>query len=273
MNSEKIKQQLTNDGYVILANVLSNEECNNYKLLLEECYEKYSDKHANNSTKSEHGLDNKVNEKIVYNLHNKDFSFVKLLDHSKVFSILAFMLQEGSYNNSEPFIYALSTARNPLKSTGNQQLHVDSRCPGVPYALVAQVIFCLDDFTHTNGATRVVPGSHRLATFPENRKIYKNEVTLTAPKGAAIVYNGGLWHGSSKKMDDTSRWGLIYTYARWFYKPSFDFNKNLPKHFYERLTDQQKDLLGYKCNPPKDEFTRISSRSSTFEEPLPYILP
>ena len=89
MISENIKQQLTKDGYVVLENVLSAQECENYIHILEKCCKEYTPHYANIQKKSDHGLDNKENEKIVYNLHNKDFSFIKLLDLPDVYPIIA----------------------------------------------------------------------------------------------------------------------------------------------------------------------------------------
>ena len=88
-----------------------------------------------------------------------------------------------------------------------------------------------------------------------------------------IIFNGSCWHGSSAKKNDDDRWAIIYTYGRWFLKPSFDFNKNLPIEFYNKMSDTQKELMGYNFNPSKDEFTRIASRSKEFEDPSDYKLP
>ena len=106
-----------------------------------------------------------------------------------------------------------------------------------------------------------------------NRKKYTNELLISASKGSAIIYNGSLWHGSSRKIINKTRWALIYTYGRWFLKTSFDFNKNMPREIYEQLSERQKELLGYKFNPPIDEFTRLSSHSLEFEKPIDYQLP
>ena len=75
------------------------------------------------------------------------------------------MLQEGSFENSEPIIRVNSAARTSLKGSPPQQLHIDSRYPGAPFALYVQVFFCLDDFMKENGATRVVPGSHKIIKY------------------------------------------------------------------------------------------------------------
>ena len=64
--------------------------------------------------------------------------------------------------------------------------------------------------------------------------------------------------GFKNKTDDT-RWALLFTYARWFYKPAFDFNLNTTKNILQTFK-KQKYLLGFNTNPPLDEFTRITSK-------------
>ncbi len=270
--SEHWEKEVESQGYVIIENVLSDRECRHFVSLLDDCVEKYTPFHADVRSNSDHGLDKKAEEKIVFNLHNKDFSFLSMVDHSSVYPLLSNMLKRGSYEDSEPFIHILSSARSPLRGAKKQQLHNDSRYPNAPWPIVAVVLWCLEDFTTENGATRVVPGSHKFPGFPENGRTYPEEVVLEASRGSAIVFNGSLWHGSGMNESSSTRWAMIYTYARWFCKTSFNFNKNMPLEYFERLTEAQKELFGYKTNPPTDEFDRISSRSVKPERPDPYDL-
>ena len=126
----------------------------------------------------------------------------------------------------------------------------------------------LDEFNNLNGATRVLPKSHLKDSFPIMKKKYSNEKYLTGKKGSVIIFNAAMWHGSSKKLTDQERWGMIFSYSKWFLKPSFDYNKNTPLKIYNKLNSYQKELLGFKFNPPKDEFSRSSSRSKKPEKPL-----
>lgn len=270
---DDFKEKVNRDGYVILEDVLTAQECRAYRELLNQLYQKYESRHFRPGARSAHGLEQKVDEKIVHNLHNKDFAFIRLLDHPSVYPVFAYLLQDGSYLNSEPFIHQKSAGRSPLKGKKAQQFHIDSRFPGSPYALTVQVMWILDEFTPESGATRVVPGSHRSPNYPENGKDYPGAVTVRARPGSVLVFNGSLWHGSGEKRTEGDRWAVIYSYARWFVKPGFDFNRNMPRDYYHRLTDRQKELMGYKFNPSIDEFHRISMRSETFEEPSDYQLP
>jgi ectoine hydroxylase-related dioxygenase (phytanoyl-CoA dioxygenase family) len=267
------RDEIDNSGYLFLPNLISPADCDKYKLLLENNYSNYSDKYASNFEGSSHGLDDKSKEKVVYNLHNKDLSWYKLFEHPDVLVVLDCMLLEGSYNRSEPYYLNNISARCPLKGNTGQQLHLDSRLPGVSHCIVANVIWLLDDFTPENGATRIVPGSHKFDYFAENGKVYDEEILITGKKGGALIFNANTWHGGGANINGESRWALVLGYARWFIKPSFDYMQNTPKIIYDQLSQPQKRLMGFDSIPPKDEFTRIRRRSIDPEIPHKYTLP
>lgn len=266
-------QQLEELGYCLVSDLITPEECDQYVQLLERDYKKYSSLYADSAAGTSHGLDDKSLEKVVYNLHNKDKSWYKLFEHPAVTKLLDGLLIEGSYKNSEPYYLSNNSARCPLKGNPGQQLHSDSRLPGINYCIVANVLWVLDDFTPENGATRVVPGSHKFMSFAEDGKFYDEEILITAKKGSAIIFNANLWHGGGPNLNGNSRWALALGYARWFIKPAFDYVKNTPKGIYDQLTTAQKSLLGFDLTVPSDEFTRVRRRSAEPENPDEYTLP
>lgn len=267
------KEQIDELGYIVIPDLITPEQCEHYKSMLEKDYARYAPLYAGNESSTAHGLDNKSLEKVVYNLHNKDLSWYELFEHPEVLKILDFMLIEGSYKNSEPYYMYNNSARCPLKGNQGQQLHVDSRLPGINYCIVANVLWAFDDFTVENGSTRVVPGSHKKMEFTEDGKVYDEEIRVNAKKGSAIIFNANLWHGGGGNSNGESRWALALGYARWFIKPSFDYMQNMPKEIYDKLTPARKTLLGYDMIAPKDEFTRVRRRSSIHEVPQEYSLP
>ena len=269
----KYADQLDELGFCVLSDLISPAQCERYVELLELNYRKYSEFYAESTASTSHGLENKSHEKVVYNLHNKDLSWYKLFEHPEVLNLLDGLLLKGSYKDAEPYYMNNNSARCPLKGNPGQQLHSDSRLPGVNYCIVANVLWALDDFTLENGATRLVPGSHRFMNFTKDGKVYDEEIIIPARRGSAIIFNANLWHGGGPNKDGTSRWALALGYARWFIKPSFDYMKNTPATIWEKLTDQQHRLLGYDLAPPKDEFTRVRRRSTQPETPEIYSLP
>jgi len=270
MNKNTIIKNIKENGFYILEKILSESECNHYKKLSEKLYKKYSPLYPRSEASDKFHEDS---VKMVYNLQNKHYDFWHLINNELTMPIIKKLLQEGSYQESEPIILQVSAARSPVKKFAKQQLHIDSNLPGTPFPLAIQTLWALDDFTEKNGATRIVPGSHKLAQFAENNKTYPDEKIVTMPKGSVLIYNGSLWHGSSEKKDDGDRWAIINTYFRWFARPSFDFNKCTPKKIYNKLNHFEKDLLGLRFNPPKDEFERLSRKSEDFPKNIDYKLP
>jgi len=273
MQEQSAITQIKKNGYVLLNDVLDNKLCEMYKNMLNQDIGKYSKFHAN-SQKTDHGLNNKDMEKIVYNLHNKRIEYFDLCDHPKVFPIIKKMLQEGSYQNSNQFNLLGFDARNPSKNSKPQQLHLDSSLPGQGrFALMMVAIFMLDDFTKDNGTTRIVPGSHLRSDYSENNKEYDNEISIEAKQGSVLIFDGSIWHGGGKKISDDSRWAIIPSYGRSFIKPAFNFSENIPSDIFNQLTDERKKLLGLNSCPPKDEFTRITRLSENYEWKKGYELP
>ncbi len=270
---KELSGELITNGFVVIPDVISSSACDQYVKMLNRDFKKFSEGYKNSSSKK-HGLNDKYGEKFVYNLHNKDIKYFDLFDNYNILNLVEAVLKDGSYENSEPVNILNMSARCPAPFSNEQQLHIDSNLPGRNgFPLIVVALIMLDDFTEVNGSTRVVPGSHQFEGYAENKKKYDNEVKLTGKKGSVAIFNGALWHGSSLKMDNSSRWGVIISYGRWFIKPSFDFSKNIPANIYNSLSIKRLRLLGLDSAPPKDEFTRSTRRSVDPEWCAGYKLP
>ncbi len=101
--------------------------------------------------------------------------------------------------------------RNPLPGFGDQGLHADSRPRGRGEPnLVLTALWMLDDFTRDNGATRVVPRSHRLLgavpkSFAQPGARHPDEVVVTGAAGSVLVLNGHLWHSGRLNQNPRPR--------------------------------------------------------------------
>jgi ectoine hydroxylase-related dioxygenase (phytanoyl-CoA dioxygenase family) len=139
--------------------------------------------------------------------------------------------------------------RAALPSKGHQALHVDwagAVAPG-DYQ-ICNSIWLLDDFTEENGATRIVPGSHRWGRLPQDdmddpRQPHPDEILLLGAAGTTVIFNSHLWHGGTENRTDRPRRALHSAYVRRDKKQQTIFRNYLRPETYERLTPPQRYLL------------------------------
>ncbi len=139
--------------------------------------------------------------------------------------------------------------RAALPSQGHQGLHVDwgSAVPPGDYQ-ICNSIWMLDDFTEENGATRIVPGSHRWGRLPQDdmadaRDPHPDEILVLGSAGTAVIFNSHLWHGGTQNRSDQPRRALHSAYVRRDRNQQTIFRNYLRPATYERLSPAQRYLL------------------------------
>jgi ectoine hydroxylase-related dioxygenase (phytanoyl-CoA dioxygenase family) len=144
------RQRLDEDGYVPLPGVLTGGQVQAIRARLAELTAAEGDE-AGLEVHQEAGTDR------LADLVNKDPIFEICFTHPAVLAAVAHVLGE--------FRLSSLNSRAVRPGQGHQPLHADWGGPVPPPGYqVCNSIWLLDDFTSVNGATRVVPGSHRLAT-------------------------------------------------------------------------------------------------------------
>ena len=109
--------------------------------------------------------------------------------------------------------------RSPPQDHGQQGLHVDWSTPVKPGEhLLANCFFALDDMDASNGATRVVPRSHRTGKVPRGQAAQPHgrqpgEIHLQARAGDCLVFSSHLWHSGALNVSGTRRRVVIGQYA------------------------------------------------------------
>jgi len=263
-------ERFLEQGFAVFEGLLSPAAVDEIVRLCDAVHRRFASRAAGSqSTSAFHG----EGTRLLYNLHNKAPEFRELIFDPDVLALGDVLLKKGSYRDAEPYQLALSQARGLVGAHEPQPLHIDSVVAGAGLPLVMQAMWVLSDFKPGSGATRVVPGSQRRRGYAEAGRSYADECLLEAPRGTLVIFDGALWHGSSRKTTEDERWIVVNRYSRWFYRPSFDHTRNTPQEIFDTLTDRQKELLGFRFLPPVDEFTRVTRMREGFEEPAPYALP
>lgn len=137
-----------------------------------------------------------------------------------------------------------------LPGESEQQLHRDDTPYPISLAgfeLQIGVMWALTDFTAENGATRVVPGSHRFLRAWHKPDL-SHTVSAVMPKGSALFYLGSTWHGGGANRSHSARTGLINTYSLGWLRPENSNTLEVPPQAARRYNETVRRLLGYACH-------------------------
>ena len=97
----------------------------------------------------------------------------------------------------------------------SQILHRDRGVWGgyIPRKIETQfsTVWAINDFTKENGATQVVPGSHK---WHKDREPLPEEITYAEMKaGSVFIYTGSVLHGGGTNVTEQPRLGVFLHYA------------------------------------------------------------
>lgn len=111
------------------------------------------------------------------------------------------------------------------------------------YEVQCNTIWAMTDFTAANGATRVVPGSNRLA----DRLSFEHGQTEAAemPAGSVLFYTGSLYHGAGANTSGDVRYGVNITYAVSWLRQEENQYLSVPAAVARTLPEPLLRLLGY----------------------------
>jgi ectoine hydroxylase-related dioxygenase (phytanoyl-CoA dioxygenase family) len=132
-----------------------------------------------------------------------------------------------------------------------QQLHTDDAVYPLarPHAeLVVNTMWAVDDFTVANGATRLVPGSHRWTDQVPDA----TTATIAAemPAGSLLLYRGSLWHGGGANQTARPRVGVLLEYAASWLRQQENQLLAVPPQVVAGLPERLRELVGYNVYPP-----------------------
>ncbi len=189
------RRALNEQGFVVLQNLLSGDHLSQYRQLFDRAV-------------AEQLPAGTSNQKETGTRHIKDLLGIepmwRVSLHPRILAATYHVLKRR-------FVCGVPHGREPLPGFGEQGLHMDWRSSGhgdVYY--VATAICLLDDFTPLNGATRVVPGSHLHAEWP-NRKtsdpafVHPKQVVVTASAGSVLFFNGHVLHSGTRNRSQLRR--------------------------------------------------------------------
>ena len=139
------------------------------------------------------------------------------------------------------------TAIETHPGQGPQPLHADDGSiplprPYPPLAVVA--LWALTDFTEANGATRLVPGTHRDSRRPRPGEA-ADTVSAEMSAGSVLIYNGSIWHGGGANESDARRRFIVCNYCAGWVRQEENQLLGLDRDYVATLPPRMRRLVGY----------------------------
>ena len=184
---------------------------------------------------------------IVRNLPGKDLLFGRLVEDARVLSLARAVLGNDC-------VLSDISANSIGPGTEGAAWHVDSPLQQLPeplpdFPLTLQNVWMLDDFTAENGATRVIPESHRRRKRPTwAGGSIEDEVVLTAPAGSVAIWLSNTWHRVGPNSTNRPRRAILCYYSRSWIKPFCDYRKSIPEEIVKKYSPTLRYLLGFSAN-------------------------
>jgi ectoine hydroxylase-related dioxygenase (phytanoyl-CoA dioxygenase family) len=180
----------------------------------------------------------------IYALFAKTHAFDEPAVHPLVLGVLERVLGE-SYQFSAPVGICIGPGE------AAQVLHRDDQIYPLPWPhpeVVVNTMWAFDDFTVDNGATRVVPGSHKWPSGEYNGD--EETISVEMPAGSVIFYPGTVLHGGGANRTDRPRLGVILEYVAGWLRPQENHLLAVPREVAAQLPPALQELLGYNVYPP-----------------------
>lgn len=250
------RAQYDEDGYVIFENVLSDEKLQ----ALRDALEPEFDKKLSGRNDFE-GL--KTNR--VYALLAKSPVFADLVIHP-----LALAFAEADLGRSCLLSACLAIKLHPGETV--QPWHCDDAHILAPRSDVAYGVssfWAIDDTTEENGATEIIPGSHRWTDADINGGVFEDSfsdrtvrdvsddpgaradaVKATMPAGSLMIAKGALQHRGGANKSGAPRLIITPQYCAGWARQLENMVLSTPPETAANLPERARELIGYSIHPP-----------------------
>jgi ectoine hydroxylase-related dioxygenase (phytanoyl-CoA dioxygenase family) len=176
----------------------------------------------------------------VYNLLARGKIFQEIPVHDRLLPVIDAVLDPGC------LISSLSSVGIGPGETA-QMIHADDMLMPLAKPHVATVcnsMWALSDFTEANGATRIVPGSHRYDHSPDVTKHHES-IPAEMPRGSVLVWHGSLWHGGGANRSEERRVGIAMNYCAGWVRQQENQQLGIPLEIARGFSPRLRELVGY----------------------------
>ena len=108
--------------------------------------------------------------------------------------------------------------------------------------IAVNALFCVDAFTEENGATFVLPASHKIEEYPSKEFIQNSALQVSAPAGSYILLDCMTFHSGGVNRSGKPRRAVNHLYGI----PHLRQQIRIPRLLEaDTLTERQRQILGF----------------------------
>lgn len=182
----------------------------------------------------------------VYALLSKVPEIAVMVEHGETLGIVDSLLPKNHLLSA-----ALAINLHPGETP--QRFHIDDGGNALPIPqprdmLGVSTMWALDDFTAQNGATEVIPGSHR---WSDDRKPKEREsIAINMPAGSVLIFAGNLYHRGGANQSTQHRLGITIQYCDPNMRQLENMSLAVPPDTAASFSPKIQALLGYSVIDP-----------------------
>ena len=113
------------------------------------------------------------------------------------------------------------------------------------YVASINVMFAIDEFSTTTGATLVVPRTHQLTTPPDPEYLKEHAIAVECPAGSMVVFDSTLWHAAGANTSGRDRLAINHQFTRSYIKQQIDYVRALGDEVVLAQPPRTQQLLGW----------------------------
>src|SRR5260370_2107460 len=205
--TEAERFELDKNGYLVLENLMDPVLLDQVRRRVDELFEREGDQAGSEFKQEPHS-------RRLANLVDKGEIFERIFETPQVLECMEHVLGPRFKLSS------LNVRSADPETDSSQPLHADSGAVADAEGYwVCNSVWMLDDFTERNGATRMVPGSHRWAATPQDSGIdlyppHPQDALLTGRACAVVVMNAHMCHRGTANRTPAPRRAMYIYYTR-----------------------------------------------------------
>lgn len=187
----------------------------------------------------------------IWNLPNKLEQIGDLIEHPIMLPLVRAIL------GNDCVLSDISVNRIGPNAEDGGPWHIDAPLTQIPeplpdIPLTVQNAWMLDDFTTENGATRLVPGSHKRRKKPGWGSDHEEgEIIVNAPAGSMAMWLSHTWHRSGPNLTNKPRSAILGYFCRSWVKPFSDYTRSMSDDVIKRYSPTARYLLGWSAFGPQ----------------------